>query len=160
MLTQDPYIYELWPSRYGASIIASLIHTVLLFRPGYDRLCCVRCVQTRDMNYQGSTCICRVPKPDLKKGVVVECVTCGECPTWPSLHIVRREGGFMATCHNLHFCRLLSLDLNRRLRPRKAGLLGRKALAYVFAQPVSFTDQIFPSFPLIRSRFPCPCRVS
>lgn len=30
------------------------------------------------MNYQGSTCICRVPKPDLKKGVVVECVTCGE----------------------------------------------------------------------------------
>lgn len=31
------------------------------------------------MNYQGSTCICRVPKTGLKKGLVVECVHCGEC---------------------------------------------------------------------------------
>jgi hypothetical protein len=44
----------------------------------------VRCIQTRDMNFQGSTCICRVPKASLKKGTVVECPHCGEllepCP--------------------------------------------------------------------------------
>ncbi|KDN43417.1 bud site selection-related protein [Tilletiaria anomala UBC 951] len=46
-------------------------------RPGYEKLCCVRCIQSRDMNYQGSTCICRVPKAALKKGTVVECQHCG-----------------------------------------------------------------------------------
>ncbi|GFZ44686.1 Bud site selection protein 31 [Saitozyma sp. JCM 24511] len=44
---------------------------------GYEKLCCVRCIQTRDMNFQGSTCICRVPKASLKKGTVVECPHCG-----------------------------------------------------------------------------------
>nr|ODN89000.1 bud site selection protein 31 [Cryptococcus depauperatus CBS 7841] len=44
---------------------------------GYEKLCCVRCIQTKDMNFQGSTCICRVPKAQLKKGVVVECPHCG-----------------------------------------------------------------------------------
>ena len=29
------------------------------------------------MNYAGSTCICRVPKAQLKDGVVVECTHCG-----------------------------------------------------------------------------------
>ena len=32
----------------------------------------------QDMNYQGSTCICRVPKAQVKAGTVVECVHCGE----------------------------------------------------------------------------------
>jgi len=49
----------------------------LTFRQGYEKLCCVRCVATRDMNFQGSTCICRVPKANLKKGIVVECPHCG-----------------------------------------------------------------------------------
>ena len=31
----------------------------------------------QDMNFQGSTCICRVPKGQVKKGTVVECVHCG-----------------------------------------------------------------------------------
>ncbi|ODN80508.1 hypothetical protein L202_02736 [Cryptococcus amylolentus CBS 6039] len=44
---------------------------------GYEKLCCVRCIQTKDMNFQGSTCICRVPKAQLKKDVVVECPHCG-----------------------------------------------------------------------------------
>jgi hypothetical protein len=35
----------------------------------------MRCVQ--DMNYAGSTCICRVPKAHLKDGIVVECTHCG-----------------------------------------------------------------------------------
>ena len=29
------------------------------------------------MNYQGSTCICRVPKSQVRSGTVVECVHCG-----------------------------------------------------------------------------------
>ena len=29
------------------------------------------------MNYQGSTCVCRVPKAQLRPGTVVECVHCG-----------------------------------------------------------------------------------
>jgi RNase P subunit RPR2 len=32
----------------------------------------------QDMNYAGSTCICRVPKAQLKPGVVVECTHCGQ----------------------------------------------------------------------------------
>jgi len=48
----------------------------------------VRCIQSRvrgrwcmqltqDMNYEGSTCICRVPKAQLRPGTFVECVHCG-----------------------------------------------------------------------------------
>jgi len=33
----------------------------------------------QDMNYQGSTCICRVPKAQVRSGTVVECVHCGAC---------------------------------------------------------------------------------
>lgn len=47
-------------------------------RQGYEKLCCVRCIQSRDMNNVGSTCICRVPKSALKPGTVVECPHCGE----------------------------------------------------------------------------------
>ena len=62
-------------------------------KPGYEKLCCVRCIQSKvrfqprylcgidasqDMNYQGSTCICRVPKAQVKAGTIVECVHCGE----------------------------------------------------------------------------------
>ncbi|TDL29895.1 maternal g10 transcript [Rickenella mellea] len=46
-------------------------------KQGYEKLCCLRCIQTRDSNYQGSTCICRVPKAQLKSGTIVECVHCG-----------------------------------------------------------------------------------
>lgn len=35
----------------------------------------------QDMNYAGSTCICRVPKAQLKPGVVVECTHCGQSLT-------------------------------------------------------------------------------
>ncbi|KAK9215033.1 hypothetical protein WN944_007036 [Citrus x changshan-huyou] len=30
-------------------------------KPGYERLCCLRCMQPRDHNFQ-TTCVCRVPK--------------------------------------------------------------------------------------------------
>lgn len=82
------YIYDLY---YKRELISRELYDWLLKqgyadanliakwkKNGYEKLCCVRCIQTRDMNFQGSTCICRVPKAQLKKGTVVECPHCGE----------------------------------------------------------------------------------
>ncbi|PVV00440.1 hypothetical protein BB560_005175 [Smittium megazygosporum] len=45
-------------------------------KPGFEKLCCLRCIQPRDTNF-GTTCICRVPKAKLEEGRAVECVHCG-----------------------------------------------------------------------------------
>ncbi|XP_016656504.1 protein BUD31 homolog isoform X2 [Acyrthosiphon pisum] len=45
-------------------------------KQGYENLCCLRCIQTRDTNF-GTSCICRVPKSKLEEGRIVECVHCG-----------------------------------------------------------------------------------
>mmetsp|Transcript_34018 Transcript_34018/g.47129 ORF Transcript_34018/g.47129 Transcript_34018/m.47129 type:complete len:158 (-) Transcript_34018:163-636(-) len=45
-------------------------------KPGYERLCCLRCIQARDHNYQ-TVCLCRIPKKNLDPGKIVECVHCG-----------------------------------------------------------------------------------
>ncbi|GAM29114.1 hypothetical protein SAMD00019534_122900 [Acytostelium subglobosum LB1] len=42
---------------------------------GYERLCCLPCIQTKDHNF--ATCICRIPKDKLDDGRIVECVSCG-----------------------------------------------------------------------------------
>lgn len=42
----------------------------------YVQLCCLRCIQTKETNFN-STCICRVPKTDLKEDQIIECVSCG-----------------------------------------------------------------------------------
>lgn len=79
----------LWPLATRDAIVSRDLHThqhippsISLIskwkRQGYEKLCCVRCIQSRDMNNTGSTCICRVPKSTLKLGTVVECVHCGE----------------------------------------------------------------------------------
>ncbi|XP_021908527.1 protein BUD31 homolog 2 [Carica papaya] len=44
-------------------------------QPGYERLCCLRCMQPRDHNF-ATTCVCRVPK-HLREEKVIECVHCG-----------------------------------------------------------------------------------
>ncbi|KAL0347078.1 UNVERIFIED_CONTAM: Double-strand break repair protein MRE11 [Sesamum calycinum] len=44
-------------------------------KPGYERLCCLRCMQPRDHNFQ-TTCICRVPQ-HLREEKAIECVHCG-----------------------------------------------------------------------------------
>ncbi|CAK9159562.1 unnamed protein product [Ilex paraguariensis] len=44
-------------------------------KPGYERLCCLTCMQPRDHNFQ-TTCVCRVPK-HLREEKVIECVHCG-----------------------------------------------------------------------------------
>ncbi|KAF2488564.1 cell cycle control protein cwf14 [Lophium mytilinum] len=43
---------------------------------GYEKLCCVRCIQTKETNFS-STCICRVPREQLKDGQDIQCVSCG-----------------------------------------------------------------------------------
>lgn len=45
-------------------------------KQGYEKLCCLKCIQTKETNF-GTACICRVPKAKLAKGTVVECVHCG-----------------------------------------------------------------------------------
>mgnify|MGYP002776898163 CR=1 FL=1 len=47
----------------------------MLLQSGYERLCCLCCIQPRDHNY-GTTCVCRVPK-HLREEKVIECVHCG-----------------------------------------------------------------------------------
>lgn len=39
-------------------------------KPGYENLCCLRCIQTRDTNF-GTNCICRVPKGKLEEVSIV-----------------------------------------------------------------------------------------
>ncbi|KAG8902780.1 K(+)/H(+) antiporter [Tulasnella sp. 403] len=88
--TRSRYIYELY---YKREAISKELYEWLLKegygdanliakwkKQGYEKLCCVRCIQTRDMNYQGSTCICRIPKAQLKSGTIVECTHCGKMP--------------------------------------------------------------------------------
>lgn len=45
-------------------------------RANGKQLCCLRCIQTKETNFN-STCICRVPKANLKEDQEVECVSCG-----------------------------------------------------------------------------------
>lgn len=40
------------------------------------KLCCLRCVQTKETNFN-STCICRVPRAQLKEDKDMQCVNCG-----------------------------------------------------------------------------------
>ncbi|KAF2095082.1 putative cell cycle control protein Cwf14/Bud31 [Rhizodiscina lignyota] len=44
-------------------------------KPGYEKLCCLRCIQTKETNFN-ATCICRVPKDQLKEGQEIQCVNC------------------------------------------------------------------------------------
>lgn len=45
-------------------------------RANRRQLCCLRCVQTKETNFN-STCICRVPKAQLKEDQEIQCVSCG-----------------------------------------------------------------------------------
>ena len=70
MISKDLYEYLLREGYADANLIAKWR------KPGYEKLCCLRCIQARDTNF-GTTCICRVPKEKLEKGLNVECVHCG-----------------------------------------------------------------------------------
>ncbi|TPX34486.1 hypothetical protein SmJEL517_g02801 [Synchytrium microbalum] len=45
-------------------------------KAGYEKLCCLRCIQSKDTNF-GTACVCRVPKDKLEEGRVIECLHCG-----------------------------------------------------------------------------------
>ncbi|OMJ28544.1 Protein BUD31-like protein [Smittium culicis] len=80
------YIYDLYYKReaisfevYDYCLQKKLADTNLIAKwkkPGFEKLCCLRCIQPRDTNY-GTACICRVPKGKLEEGRTVECVHCG-----------------------------------------------------------------------------------
>ncbi|KAF7514292.1 hypothetical protein GJ744_000062 [Endocarpon pusillum] len=71
------YIYELY---YTKSAISKALYEYLVKnnyadaalmakwkKQGYEKLCCVKCIQTKETNFS-STCICRVPKATLERG--------------------------------------------------------------------------------------------
>lgn len=60
------------------ALVWASLNGIIMFlpvQPGYERLCCLRCMQPRDHNFQ-TTCVCRVPK-HLREEKVIECVHCG-----------------------------------------------------------------------------------
>ena len=44
-------------------------------KQGYEKLCCMQCVQ-QNTNF-GGVCVCRVPKKNLDNDKLVQCVVCG-----------------------------------------------------------------------------------
>ncbi|KNC87251.1 protein BUD31 [Sphaeroforma arctica JP610] len=69
-ISKDLYEYCLKEKYADANLIAKWK------KSGYENLCCLRCIQTRDTNF-GTQCICRVPKKKLEEEKVIECVHCG-----------------------------------------------------------------------------------
>eukprot|EP00160_Parvularia_atlantis_P010479 Unigene2048_Nuclearia_a/m.6370 Unigene2048_Nuclearia_a/g.6370 ORF Unigene2048_Nuclearia_a/g.6370 Unigene2048_Nuclearia_a/m.6370 type:complete len:145 (-) Unigene2048_Nuclearia_a:98-532(-) len=79
------YIYDIYHKRHAISkelydfCLAEKYADAELIakwkKPGFNNLCCLRCIQPRDTNF-GSACLCRVPK-DKVVDRIVECVHCG-----------------------------------------------------------------------------------
>ncbi|KXJ97215.1 cell cycle control protein cwf14, partial [Microdochium bolleyi] len=80
------YVYELY---YEKEAISKQLYDWLLKngyadamliakwkKQGYEKLCCLRCIQTKETNFQ-STCICRVPKAQMKDEGEIQCASCG-----------------------------------------------------------------------------------
>eukprot|EP00824_Muranothrix_gubernata_P002247 TRINITY_DN1265_c0_g1_i1.p1 TRINITY_DN1265_c0_g1~~TRINITY_DN1265_c0_g1_i1.p1 ORF type:complete len:155 (+),score=5.84 TRINITY_DN1265_c0_g1_i1:68-466(+) len=80
------YIYELYYKKkqiskelYDYCLKEKWADPILIAKwkkPGYERLCCLMCIQQSNHNFKTS-CICRVPKQNLHKDKVVECQHCG-----------------------------------------------------------------------------------
>ncbi|THY29784.1 G10 protein [Aureobasidium pullulans] len=79
---RSKYIYDLY---YEKEAISKQLYEWLLKnnyadknliakwkKQGYEKLCCLRCIQTKETNFN-STCICRVPRKQLKEDQVIQC---------------------------------------------------------------------------------------
>nr|CAD7265531.1 unnamed protein product [Timema shepardi] len=77
-------------------------------KQGYENLCCLRCIQTRDTNF-GTNCICRVPKgklEEMRQTEADEMVSNNVCDSVASL----TGAGFHLQINGLdgkHFVRML-----------------------------------------------------
>jgi len=69
-ISREVYEYCLREGHADANLIAKWK------KEGYEKLCCLRCIQPKDTNF-GTTCICRVPPQNLEDGKVIECMHCG-----------------------------------------------------------------------------------
>lgn len=79
------YIYEMYYKRkeiskdlYDYLVQEKYVDGALISKwrkQGYENLCCIKCIQTTDSNFN-NTCICRVPKSSLGDKVL-QCVNCG-----------------------------------------------------------------------------------
>ncbi|KAI9904981.1 hypothetical protein N3K66_001510 [Trichothecium roseum] len=80
------YVYELY---YEKEAISKKLYDWLLKngyadamliakwkKQGYEKLCCLRCIQTKETNFN-STCICRIPRTQMKDDQDIQCVSCG-----------------------------------------------------------------------------------
>eukprot|EP00457_Paulinella_chromatophora_P018426 gb/GEZN01019741.1/.p1 GENE.gb/GEZN01019741.1/~~gb/GEZN01019741.1/.p1 ORF type:complete len:149 (-),score=22.80 gb/GEZN01019741.1/:170-616(-) len=80
------YIYEMFYKKkkinrevYDYCIRQKIADEALIAKwkkQGYERLCCLQCMQPKDHNF-GGTCYCRVPKKKRDADAIVECVSCG-----------------------------------------------------------------------------------
>ncbi|CAD7948189.1 unnamed protein product [Amoebophrya sp. A120] len=83
---QSRYIYELYYRQkkitkelYDWLVEEKYVNASLIAKwrkPGYERLCCLKCIQPKDSNH-GTTCICRVPNHKLHNKGIIECQHCG-----------------------------------------------------------------------------------
>ena len=69
-ISRDCYDYAVKQGHADAALISKWR------KPGYEQLCCLRCVQPSNTNYN-TTCACRVPKREMEEGKEIECVLCG-----------------------------------------------------------------------------------
>ncbi|GAB7362092.1 hypothetical protein MBLNU230_g2125t1 [Neophaeotheca triangularis] len=83
---RSKYIYDMY---YEKEAISKKLYDYLLKekyadpmliakwkKNGYEKLCCTRCINTGESNF-GATCICRVPRKQLKEDDEIQCVNCG-----------------------------------------------------------------------------------
>lgn len=80
------YIYDMYYKRdsiskelYDYCLKEGIADAALIAKwkkPGYEKLCCLICVQTTNTMF-GTSCICRVPSKKLEPGKIIECLQCG-----------------------------------------------------------------------------------
>ncbi|EFE37441.1 hypothetical protein TRV_07922 [Trichophyton verrucosum HKI 0517] len=83
-------------------------------KQGYEKLCCLRCIQTKETNFN-ATCICRVPKAQLKEDQGIQCMQGIACVTALFIFLFFRWSGsgvplfgFQAMMMEFFYCMCVS----------------------------------------------------